>query len=87
MLWMLYSLFTLEINGERLVFEGRDFYSQQECMNFSTNNIINLNDALIYRLDRMYGENAYNILEIGCVQKDNHMNRKVIVNNNTGKET
>ena len=65
MLWMLYSLFTLEINGERLVFEGRDFYSQQECMNFSTNNI----------------------LEIGCVQKDNHMNRKVIVNNNTGKET
>jgi len=84
---MLYSLFTLEINGERLVFEGRDFYSQQECMNFSTNNIINLNDALIYRLDRMYGENAYNILEIGCVQKDNHMNRKVIVNNNTGKET
>jgi hypothetical protein len=87
MLWMLYSLFTLEINGERLVFEGRDFYSQEECMNFSTNNIINLNDALIYRLDRMYGENAYNILEIGCVQKDNHMNRKVIVNNNTGKET
>jgi|TARA_B110000285_G_C14496670_1_gene326293 hypothetical protein len=84
---MLYSLFTLEINGERLVFEGRDFYSQEECMNFSTNNIINLNDALIYRLDRMYGENAYNILEIGCVQKDNHMNRKVIVNNNTGKET
>jgi len=87
MLWMLYSLFTLEINGERLVFEGRDFYSQEECMNFSTNNIINLNDALIYRLDRMYGENTYNILEIGCVQKDNHMNRKVIVNNNTGKET
>tara|TARA_R110002074_G_scaffold75215_5_gene172169 strand:- start:896 stop:1150 length:255 start_codon:yes stop_codon:yes gene_type:complete len=84
---MLYSLFTLEINGERLVFEGRDFYSQEECMNFSTNNIINLNDALIYRLDRMYGENTYNILEIGCVQKDNHMNRKVIVNNNTGKET
>ena len=87
MLWMLYSLFTLEINGERLVFEGRDFYSQEECMNFSTNNISNLNDALIYRLDRMYGENTYNILEIGCVQKDNHMNRKVIVNNNTGKET
>ena len=87
MLWMLYSLFTLEINGERLVFEGRDFYSQEECMNFSTNNIINLNDALIYRLDRMYGENTYNILEIGCVQKDNHMNRKVIENNNTGKET
>jgi len=87
MLWMLYSLFTLEINGERLVFEGRDFYSQEECMNFSTNNIIKLNDALIYRLDKMYGENTYNILEIGCVQKDNHMNRKVIVNNNTGKET
>jgi len=84
---MLYSLFTLEINGERLVFEGRDFYSQEECMNFSTNNIIKLNDALIYRLDKMYGENTYNILEIGCVQKDNHMNRKVIVNNNTGKET
>jgi len=84
---MLYSLFTLEINGERLVFEGRDFYSQEECMNFSTNNIIKLNDALIYRLDKMYGENTYNILEIGCVQKDNHMNRKVIVNNNTSKET
>jgi len=84
---MLYSLFTLEINGERLVFEGRDFYSQEECMNFSTKYISNLNDALIYRLDRMYGENTYNILEIGCVQKDNHMNRKVIVNNNTGEET
>lgn len=84
---MLYSLFTLEINGERLVFEGRDFYSQEECMSFSTKYIINLNDALIFRLNKMYGENAYNILEIGCTQKDNHMNRKVIVNNNTGKET
>lgn len=84
---MLYSLFTLEINGERLVFEGKLFSSQQECMHFSTNNIINLNDTLAFRLDRMYGENAYNILEIGCVQKDNHMNRKVIVNNNTGQET
>ena len=84
---MLYSLFTLEINGERLVFEGRDFYSQEECMNFSTKNIKDLNNALVFRLDDMYGENAYNILEIGCVQKDNHMNRKVIVNNNTGKET
>ena len=82
---MLYSLFTLEINGERLVFEGRDFYSQQECMYFSTKNIKDLNNALVFRLDDMYGENTYNILEIGCVQKDNHMNRKVIVNNNKGE--
>ena len=85
MLWMLYSLFSIEISGERFIFEGKEFLSHQECMYFSTKNIKDLNNALVFRLDDMYGENTYTILEVGCVQKDNHKNRKIIMNNNKGE--
>ncbi len=85
-IWMLYSLFALDVNGERFVFEGKEFYSKQECISFSTKNITDLNKALTYRLDYIYGKNSYVVLELGCVQKDNPMGRKIILNNNLGKD-
>ena len=85
-IWMLYSLFALDANGERLVFEGKEFHSQQECIHFSAKNITDLNKALTYRLDYIYGKNSYVVLELGCVQKDDPMGRKIILNNNLGKD-
>lgn len=85
--WMLYSLFLLVEPNERLVFEGTQYHSKAQCVQMTTQNIVELSQSLISKLNNTYGENTWKALEIGCVEKDGDpMKRVPIINKNIEKK-
>jgi len=78
-LWVLYSLFLLDADGKRYVYEGTNFSSKVECVQHTKTNLRKLTTDLYNRLDRLYGENSWGVLEIGCVNKNGDKNQRAPV--------
>lgn len=85
--WMLYSLFLLVEPNERLVFEGMHFQSKSQCIYVTKQNILQISKLLVSSLNSMYGENSWETLEIGCVEKDGDPKKRIpIINKNYTKD-